>query len=207
MIDFMKKRGKNEAEWSDKFLFFARKWPMYIDAYDKNNVCIFWNEMAEKISGYSAKEIEGNPEAYAILYPDGDLRNRLMDSLTVRGYDFKLAEWLLTTKNGEKRNLYCINISKLFKPLNDWDHWCIGIDLTALLRAEHDLERRNRELMEHTSRLNELNIALKVLLDRQNAEKKNSKKTLLKTKPSWSCPFWKNFKRPALIRNNRPCWK
>ena len=198
MFDITKKRGRNEADWGDKFLFFARKWPMYIDAYDHNHVIIFWNEMAEQISGYSAKEIEGNPEGYAILYPDAEERRQLLDSLSLRGYDFNMAEWPLTTKSGEKRNLYCINISKLFQPFPEWDYWSIGIDLTALLRAEKDLERRNKELMEHAQRLNELNIALKVLLEKQQAEKQELREDFIKDQNELVLPFLEKLRKTRL---------
>ena len=192
------KKGKNEADWEDKFLFFARKWPMYIDAYDKNWVCIFWNEAAEKISGYTAREIEGNPKAYELLYPEIDLRNQLLSTLHLRGYDFKMAEWSLTTKKGEKRHLYCINISKLFKPFPEWDHWSIGMDLTPLLQAEKDLERRNRELMEQAQRLNELNVALKVLVEKGQSEQETMRDEFTKSQNELVLPFLEKLRKTHL---------
>jgi Response regulator containing a CheY-like receiver domain and an HTH DNA-binding domain len=198
MIDIIKKRGKNEADWGDKFLFFARRWPLYIDAYDKDYACIFWNQEAERISGYSAKEMEGNPEAYSLLYPDPEQRERLLNTIKLRGYDFNMAEWPLTAKNGEKKNVYCVNISKLFQPFPHWDHWSIGMDLTPLLQAEHDLERRNRELTEHSRRLNELNIALKVLLEKQQTEKQELREDFIKDQNELVLPFLEKLQKTPL---------
>ena len=198
MFDINSKKGKSEADWRDKFLFFARKWPMYIDAYDCNNVCIFWNEAAEAISGYSAREIEGNARAYELLYPDMDLRNHLLSTLSLRGYDFKMAEWSLTAKNGEMHHMYCINISKLFKPFPEWDHWSIGMDLTPLLQAEKDLERRNQELIDHARRLNELNVALKVLLEKGQNEQQLMKEDFISAQAELVLPFLEKLHKTHL---------
>ena len=203
MIDSSKKKGKNEADWGDKFLFFARKWPMYVDAYDRNNACIFWNEAAEKISGYSAREIEGNPKAYELLYPDPEQRGQLLNSLSLRGYDFKMAEWSLTTKSGDKRHLYCINISKLFNPFPQWDHWSIGMDLTPLLQAEKDLARRNHELTEHARRLNELNVALKVLVEKGQNEQHTMRDDFIKDQNELVLPFLEKLQTTHLDSQQR----
>lgn len=169
----MESKKSAEDNWMVKFLFIARSVPVLVEAYDENNICIFWNETAVSISGYSAKEIEGRPQALDLLYPDELQRVTLLSNFPVRGYDFRPAEWTMTSKDGKKHTISWFNISKLYRPIPSWSTWAIGVDLTPRLEAEADLKRKNQKLSEQSQRLVEVNAALNVLLNQQKEERDN----------------------------------
>lgn len=189
-------RGKDK--WLAKFLFVARFVPVLVEAYDENNVCVFWNDTAARISGYSAKEIEGRPEAVDLLYPDQHLRQNMLDEFPVRGYDFRPAEWTMTSKDGRKHTISWFNISKLFRPVPFWANWAIGVDLTPRLSAEAALERKNRELLEQSQRLIEVNAALNVLLKKQEEDRRNLIADFVTNSDRLILPFLEKLKETKL---------
>ena len=44
--------------------------PVILNAFDSNGVLCAWNQQGERVSGYSASELVGNPKAMELLYPD-----------------------------------------------------------------------------------------------------------------------------------------
>lgn len=171
-LDIPESETGERDKWVAKFLFVARYVPVLVEAYDENKVCIFWNETAARISGYSSKEIEGRPGSVDLLYPDHHLRAAMLSEFAVRGYDFRPAEWTMTSKDGQKHTISWFNLSKLFRPVPWWANWAIGIDLTPRLTAEAELARKHQELSEQSQRLIEVNAALNVLLQKQEEDRK-----------------------------------
>jgi PAS domain S-box-containing protein len=122
-----------------------------------------WNAECERVSGYSAEEIIGNPRVYELLAPDEDYYRRLAQEIEVLGTDFRDSHWLMRTKSGELRMIAWSNLAGRL-PIPGWPEWGIGIDITAqynaqqeLIRARNDLEvrveERTRELSAANDRL------------------------------------------------------
>ena len=44
--------------------------PVMVDALDYNGDFVLWNRECEIVTGYTAEEIIGNPNALQLLYPD-----------------------------------------------------------------------------------------------------------------------------------------
>lgn len=198
------KRNNNKVlekpadNWRAKFIFAARYVPVLIEAFDKDNVCIFWNETAAQVSGYSAAEIEGNPRAYDLLYPDGRDRDVILRTFPVRGYDFASSQWTLTSKDKQKRTISWFNLSKLFKPLPEWDFWAVGVDITARLKAEEELAAKNRTLQDQSQRLLETNSALKVIIKKSKETQKSLVASFVTNQNKLLSPFLHKLQKTAL---------
>src|SRR5271155_4690463 len=53
--------------------------PVLMDAFDDDGCIVVWNAECERVSGYSAAEMIGNPLAFEKLYPDVEYRTFMMD--------------------------------------------------------------------------------------------------------------------------------
>ena len=115
-----------------------------VDAFDEHGNIIFWNRECERITGYSAAEIVGNPAAMELLYPGADYRERMMAEWQARGDDFRSWDWSLTCKDGTRRIISWTNEAGRF-PVPGWASWAVGTDVTEIRRA-HELLRVQRDL-------------------------------------------------------------
>ena len=51
--------------------------PVMVDALDYNGDFVLWNRECEIVTGYTAEEIIGNPNALQLLYPDYNYRHQI----------------------------------------------------------------------------------------------------------------------------------
>lgn len=109
--------------------------PVMVDAFDNNGNIAAWNRECERVTGYTAEEIIGNPRAMELLYPDSDYRRKMIEEWKVRGDSYRGWEWELTCKDGTKRMISWFNES-LHHPIPGWKTWGIGIDVTEQRRTE-----------------------------------------------------------------------
>jgi PAS domain S-box-containing protein len=109
--------------------------PVMMDAFDENGLVVVWNQECEIVTGFSAKEIIGNPHAMQLLYPDDAYRKRRIEEWDERGNDYRNWEWDITCKSGETRTIAWSNVSEMF-PIPGWAMWGIGIDVTERKLAE-----------------------------------------------------------------------
>ena len=198
MSDIFAVADNPQASWEEKFLFIARKCPLMVEAYDENYNYIFWNEAAQKMTGYSAEEIIGNPYAFDLLYPEPEQRDRITRCCYTRGYDFKPYDWILTTKSGEKRKITTVNVSRLVRPLPSWYFWNIAVDRTAEMQAARDVEQHKQELLNQVARSNDLNAALNVLMERQKEEAKNIRDDFVRNQDELVLPFLEKLRSTRL---------
>jgi len=116
---------------------------------DKNGKIIFFNEFAQRIFGYSEKEIVGKNAARIILPPSGPNHlsfNRLSTSLQKDPERLVVSENQTETRSGEK-----IQIAWTYKPIfNDAGGFieilCIGNDITELKQASQEKEELQIQL-------------------------------------------------------------
>ena len=119
--------------------------PVMLDAFDADGNIIAWNRECERVTGYSAEEMIGNPNAVELLYPDADYLQRTMAEWAERGDAFRDWELELTAKDGSVKTISWTNISAQF-PIPGWVSWSIGVDITERLRlAEQLLQSRKTE--------------------------------------------------------------
>ena len=51
--------------------------PVMVDALDYNGDFVLWNRECEIVTGYTAEEVIGNPDALQLLYPDHNYRHEI----------------------------------------------------------------------------------------------------------------------------------
>jgi two-component system, sporulation sensor kinase E len=148
--------------------------PVMVDALDENGVIMMWNRECERVTGYTAAEIVGNPDGMRLLYPDADYLHDMQALFDQLGGDFRDWEVTLTAKDGTLRIIAWSNVSKRY-PISGWQTWAIGVDVTrrkqiekALHEAHEALERR---IGERTAALRAANEALqREITERQRVE-------------------------------------
>ncbi len=126
--------------------------PVMVDAFDEAGNLLVWNRECERVSGYGAQEIVGNPAAMALLYPNPEYRRRMLEEWQHRGNDYRDWEWEMTCKDGGTKVISWYNVSANF-PIAGLNAWGIGIDVTQRKRTEEALrvsQERYKRLVEST---------------------------------------------------------
>ena len=55
--------------------------PVMVDALDYNGDFVLWNRECEIVTGYTAEEVIGNPDALQLLYPDHNYRHEIQKEI------------------------------------------------------------------------------------------------------------------------------
>ncbi|MEO8607285.1 MAG: PAS domain S-box protein [Chloroflexota bacterium] len=109
--------------------------PVMLIATDAPGNLVAWNKECERVTGYSAEEMVGNPQYIELLYPDPDYRRQIYEIRKQEGPTFQDWELEITHKDGRKRTVSWSNVSGGFS-VPGWTSWGIGIDITGRKRAE-----------------------------------------------------------------------
>jgi PAS domain S-box-containing protein len=124
-----------------------------LDAYDENDLIVAWNAECERVSGYRAAEIIGNPQAMSMLYPDSEYRALMLSEAQRRRHEDYSSVWDLIAKDGSRKTIEWFNVGARMSILG-WREWSVGIDITERRRledalreaAQHEQRRLGREL-------------------------------------------------------------
>lgn len=114
--------------------------PVLLNAVNEAGIVTLWNKECERVSGYSAEEIIGHPDAFERLYPDAHYRQELAKSWGRRSSHYRDWEWTITCKDGSERIIAWSNLSSLF-PIPDLGSWAVGVDVTERRLAEKALRK------------------------------------------------------------------
>lgn len=125
--------------------------PVMLDAFDADGVIVVWNRECERVTGYSATEVIGNPDPLSLFYPDPDYRAELQREWQARGQDYLGWEWDLTCKDGTIRTIAWSSVAHRY-PIPGWHTWATGVDVTNQRLAEIQL-REQEALLTHAARL------------------------------------------------------
>ena len=123
----------------EKFRSALMDLPIMINAVDQNSIIVFWNKKCEKITGYTAAEMIGNPNAMELLYPDREYLETELNKWAAQNYQLKNAELILSAKDGSAKTVLWTN-TDFSTP--EWI-WAVGVDITARKRAEQELRYRS----------------------------------------------------------------
>ncbi len=145
MEEIDERRRVEEAlrESEQRLRLVVQEMPVLLDALDADNSILVWNRECERVTGYSAEEIVGNPQALELLYPDPDYLRRVLAEWDERGNDFRDWEVELTAKDGSVKTVVWSNMSGRF-PIPGWASWAIGVDVTGRKRAEEHAAQAER---------------------------------------------------------------
>ncbi|WP_317618921.1 response regulator [Laspinema olomoucense] len=144
--------------------------PVMLTAFDAEGNIIVWNRECERVTGYSATEIIGNPQAKHLFsdhsLPSGrspelsasstspivtpvssvnTLRDSIIEEVNKARNHGRAREWQITCKDGVIKTVAWSNISSRF-PIASWAGWGIGIDITERKHAELAQEQEYQQL-------------------------------------------------------------
>lgn len=114
--------------------------PVMLNAFDENGVLLVWNQECERITGYTAAEVVGNPDALKLFYPDRDYRERMLADWRSRGHNYRHWEWQVTCKDGSVKAIAWSNVAAQF-PVPGWGWWGLGADLSDLKQAQSEQQK------------------------------------------------------------------
>ncbi len=141
------------SQFQESIIENSNIWLNFLD--EKANVVI-WNRAAEKISGYSRKEVIGSNEVFLWSYPDEEYRNEITAKTTsiIEGEEIKDFETNITCKDGKKKIISWYSRNVLDDRKNIIGSIALGIDISRRKQAE-EAQRENekfyRQLMDSTS--------------------------------------------------------
>jgi PAS domain S-box-containing protein len=145
-------RGPSRPNWlreNEGARHVLENMPVLLIAYgaDARGI-IVWNRECERITGYSADEIIGNPRVHDLLYRDRSHILQVWENVSKRGDDYRDVEWEWVAKDGTIRTISWSNISARF-PIPGWGTWAVGIDITAANRPKRSvaLERERLQIL------------------------------------------------------------
>jgi PAS domain S-box-containing protein len=151
--DITERRREEEAlrESEDRLRRVIQDMPVMLNAMDEDGQFMAWNRECERVTGYSAEEIIGNPRAVEMLYPDPAYRQQVLEEWVERGGDFRNWEMELTGKGGSTRIVSWTNVSDRFL-IPGWASWSVGVDVTERVHAEVTRAQTEKTLRALTSR-------------------------------------------------------
>ncbi|MEM7517530.1 MAG: PAS domain S-box protein, partial [Planctomycetota bacterium] len=139
-------RSEKEArQRADRSSAILEHMPVMMNAVDEAGLFVVWNKECERVSGFSAEEMLGNPEALARLYPDEAYRARVQADARSRDLDYRDWERRYATKDGGTRVLSTASISRQV-PVPGWGAWGMAIDITDRVRAQEELAKGAKRL-------------------------------------------------------------
>jgi PAS domain S-box-containing protein len=144
-----KRKEKELRENEERLHQVIQTLPVMITAFDENLHFIVWNRECERVTGYSAEEIVGNPNARELLYPDSNYRQRILTALIDEGKfgNFRNWEWETTCKDGKIKTIAWSSVSKHYWA-SGWYGWAIGEE--GFKQSRDELEGL---MQEHTFKL------------------------------------------------------
>jgi PAS domain S-box-containing protein len=117
--------------------------PVLIDAFDASGNIIGWNAECERVTGYTAAEIIGNPQAMELLYPDPHYRRTMLEEAEQLKHQKYSRTFELVAKDGTTRTIQWFNVGERF-PVPGWAEWSVGVDMTEGRRLEAALRQAQK---------------------------------------------------------------
>jgi PAS domain S-box-containing protein len=138
-------------ETEERFSRVVDQMPVMVVANDEVDRPLLWNRECERITGYGAAEMVGNPWAGGIFALDPEPGQPARAEGHRSPGDFRGWETEIRCKDGSRRMISWSDISRRV-PVPGWAHWIVGVDVTQHHRAMQALrasETRYAELIDN----------------------------------------------------------
>lgn len=119
----------------ERLRLVLRNMPVMMVAFDEEGRVIVWNRECERVTGYRAVEILGNPNAMELFAPDEENREELLERWARPDRPYRDWELSVRCRDGIVRSVSWSNISDELQ-VSGWASWGIGVDVTERKRAE-----------------------------------------------------------------------
>jgi len=103
--------------------------PVMLAATDKDRTVVFWNRECERVTGWGAEEVVGNPDSTKLYYPNDAYRARLSADRDRMGQQFRNWEVQFTCKDGTVKTIAWSNIAAQ-SPIPTWAEWGVAWEVT-----------------------------------------------------------------------------
>lgn len=109
-----------------------------------DNLIALWNQECERITGYQAHEIIGNPKALELFFPDPYHREAITQAMLLKGQNYRDWEWHMTVRDGSVRVISWSCVSQQCA-IPGWGFWFVGVDVTERKRTEQILQESEQK--------------------------------------------------------------
>jgi PAS domain S-box-containing protein len=177
--DITHRKHAEEAlrESEEKFKNLAEQSPNMIFINKKGKV-VYANRKCEEIMGYKRDEFYADDfNFYKLIAPESIPLVKKFFKKHMRGEEVEPYEYAIIRRNGQR--IEGIITTKLIDYEGDSAILGIVTDITARKKAEKALQEKDKKLERQAKNLEEVNMALKVLLEQRDKEKADFKESLL----------------------------
>lgn len=112
--------------------------PAMVFAADERGQILFWNKECERVTGYLAEEVVGNPMAPERLFADSDTRRRWQEDICAGNAAPSEMELTIRCKKGMRKTILWAN-GACACAIPGWAIWGSGIDITERKETEKAL--------------------------------------------------------------------
>ncbi len=198
-----KKRMEEKLEREmQKFLALAESSPFAMVLVDKDRSYTYTNTKFKELFGYDLHDLPNEDAWYAKAYPDPGSRSRALakrwDEMDGFMRDPSLKEgkgstFTVTCKDGRHKVVHIIRVR-----LPSGDYLKVYQDVTAQKKAEEVLRNREAELALKTANLQDMNAALKVLLNERENDRIELKEKIVRNVEKLVMPYIDELRRCKL---------
>ena len=115
---------------------FLNELPQMICSFDEKGLIRFWNEQCEEITGYSAKEVLQNQNAFELFFPNPRYKEQIIDKLLRKENGIQRhVNTEITTKDGVSKVIAWNIVFKENPSIQGLSYWLTGTDVTAMHKA------------------------------------------------------------------------
>jgi PAS domain S-box-containing protein len=115
-----------------------RHLPIMVCALDDQGLPAVWNSECERVTGFSAEEIVGNPKYPSILSPVPAELRLALEGPSAMEKELRDYQVEMRTKLGATKTVAWSNVSRRV-PIQGWSSWCVGVDVTVPQCIAQDL--------------------------------------------------------------------
>ena len=172
-ITEQKKMEEKLAAEMQRFLTVIENTPFGIVLLDEKRNCTYMNAKFQELFGYDLRDLPDESAWFAKAYPDSEYRSRVIAAWRkdISGFNIALKEgerwtFTVTCKDGREKTVHIIHVQ-----LPTGEYLKAYQDITEQRKMEALLKNREAELEIKSANLQDMNVALKVLLNQRENDK------------------------------------